>query len=121
MALTPPIVAFLESHVDSIETLEILLLLARGKALWSPEGIAETLGLEPEVTAGRVDALVAAGLVAREGNACRFSPAGEGTRALVGELAREYAEHRANVINVIYSANLDRLRKFADAFRLRKK
>jgi len=121
MALKSPLEAFLATHIDSVETLEILLLLARGKALWPTESIAETLGLEADVTAERIEALVASGLVARVGTGCRFSPGREETRELVAELAREYSEHRANVINVIYSANLERLRRFADAFRLRKK
>ena len=121
MALTPQIETFLSARIDSVETLEILLLLARGKALWSPEDIAETLGLERDDTAERLAALESARLVSRESGGCRFSPADPAVRTLVADLAREYAEHRANVINVIYSANLERLRKFAEAFRLRKK
>jgi len=121
MALTHRLESFLAAHIDSVEDLEILLLVARGTASWSAETAAERLGIDTEVARARLERLAAAGLLSREAGGFRYSPADDDTRRLVAELAREYADRRANVINVIYSANLERLRKFADAFRLRKK
>jgi DNA-binding IclR family transcriptional regulator len=121
MALTPPLEVFLAGRIDSVETLEVLLLVARGAAPWSAAAAAERLGIDPDVCAAKLDSLASAGLLSRDAGEFRYSPENEDLRKLVAELGREYTDRRANVINVIYSANLDRLRKFAEAFRLRKK
>jgi hypothetical protein len=40
--------------------------------------------------------------------------------AAVAQLAKDYAERRVSVITLIFSKPVDKLRTFADAFRLRK-
>lgn len=121
MAIQPPLEAFLSTRIDSVEALEILLLVARVAAPWSPAAAAERLGIDPDVCAAKLESLASVGLLSRDAAEFRYSPENEEVRKLVAELGREYADRRANVINVIYSANLDRLRKFAEAFRLRRK
>ena len=120
MALTPSLESFLAARIASVEELEILLPVARGNAVWSPAAAAERLGMTAEVAGANFESLVSSSLVTREAAGFRYRPGDDETREIVSDLAREYAERRANVINVIYSANLERLRKFADAFRLRK-
>ena len=121
MALTPRLETFLASHIDSVESLELLLLVARGTASWRAEAAAERVGIDRDVAEAKLDSLASAGLLSRDEAGFRYSPGSDEVRKLVLDLAREYTDRRANVINVIYSANLERLRKFADAFRLRKK
>ena len=120
MALTPSLEAFLATRIDSVETLELLLLAARGTAVLPAAAAAERLGIDPEVGAAKLEALATGGLLSREEGGFRYAPPDPDVRKLVVDLGRDYAVSRANVINVIYSANLERLRKFADAFRVRK-
>jgi hypothetical protein len=50
-----------------------------------------------------------------------YAPAsGSPLDAAVAQLARDYAERRVTIITLIFSKPVDKLRSFADAFRLRK-
>lgn len=120
MAITPAVESFLTSRIDSVEELEILLLTRIGGA-WNADTAGERLGIDREVARVKLESLTAARLLAREGEAYRYAPQDEEIPKIVAELVREYSERRANVINLIYSASLDKLRKFAEAFRLRRK
>jgi predicted DNA-binding transcriptional regulator len=113
---------FILEHVESVEQLEILLLLLRrpGEA-WSAEGVARELRIS-ELSAGeRLEDLNRDGLVVQvqEGVAghyrygTRDGPLDEAVRGL----ASAYAERRVTVINLIFSKPTDKIRTFANAFR----
>lgn len=59
--------AFLHSSIDSLEQLEILLLLRRTGRPWSLREIAAELSLTDSVSRREAEALVARGLVERAG------------------------------------------------------
>lgn len=50
----------------------------------------------------------------------RYAPAGSGLDAQVAMLDKAYRERRVAVITFIYSHPVEKVRTFADAFRLRK-
>lgn len=118
--VTPGLESFIANVVTSIEHAEVLLLLHRSpETYWAVDAISQQLGLGPTVVQARVHDLRKHALIV-EGTtgAYRFAARDGETARLVRELNDCYREQRVHVINAIFSANLTRLRNFADAFRL---
>ena len=112
---------FIASNIQTVEEVEILSLLSRSpETYWSADAIAQHLGLKPELVAGRARELERRRLVkaGESGPVFRYGPADDALRRMVERLVVEYRERRIGVINAIYSANLTRLRSFADSFKL---
>lgn len=123
-SLPPRVQRFLETHIDSVEKLEVLLLLRNQPArAWTAGGVAQELRIMEASAQGRMEDLCARGLVACEGGVpptYRFAPAASDDSQAVTELAATYATRRVSVITFIFSRPTDRLRSFANAFRLKK-
>ena len=112
---------FIASNIQTVEEVEILSLLSRSpETFWSTDAIAQHLGLKPDLVAARTRDLQRRRLVkgGDSGPVFRYGPADENLRLMVERLIVEYRERRIGVINAIYSANLTRLRSFADSFKL---
>ncbi len=111
-------------HIDSVEQLEVLLLLWRHPSRgWAPEAVARELRIEPASADKRLEDLERGGFLQCRDRACReyqYAPEPPERDGLVRGLAEGYAERRVTVINLIFSKPVDRIRTFADAFRLRK-
>jgi hypothetical protein len=119
------IVRFIHEYIDSVEQLEVLLLLrSSAPSAWTAEAVARDLRTAESSVTARLKTLHAQKLVeaatAESGTAYRYAPDGVGTDRLVGELASEYALRRVAVITLIFSKPNDAVRSFADAFRIRK-
>ncbi len=115
---------FVVAHFDSVEALEIAMLLRRGpNTFWAAPAIAEHLGMRQNVAEAKLNALRDGGLLVRgdQTGAYRYSPANDELRQRVDALAEAYTDRRLSVINIIHSANLERLRAFSGAFRLKDK
>jgi hypothetical protein len=117
--------AFIADHVDSVLLLEILLLLhARRDRAWSPQQVSVELRMESGWAQEQLRHLCA-----REVLVCKdapeptyqFAPKDPAVAAAVDDLARAYADRRVAVISLIYSRPTEKIRSFADAFRLRGK
>ncbi|MBF5043540.1 hypothetical protein FGE12_14175 [Aggregicoccus sp. 17bor-14] len=123
-SLPPRVQRFIESHIDSIEKLEVLLLLrAQPGRTWTSAGVAQELRIMEASATGRMEDLCARGLLACEGGApatYRFAPASSEDAQAVTELAASYSTRRVSVISFIFSRPADRLKSFANAFRLKK-
>lgn len=120
--LNPEVRELIAHHLDSLESVEILLLLRRSpRTYWGAPAIAEQLGIAPEIARAKLDALRSSGMIAvgEQTGAFRYAPADDRTKNAVDELATAYANRRASVVNSIYSANLDRLRAFSNSFRVK--
>lgn len=114
--------SFVLQHIDSVAGLEVLLLVHdhRGRA-WTPDEAAAELRIEPMAAESRLADLRDHGLVAGDAAAgFTFSPRTAAQGAAVADLARCYQTHRVAVITLIFSKPSDRIRSFADAFRLRR-
>lgn len=114
---------FLLRYIDSVEQLEVLLLL-RGSPTtsWSPEAVAQALYSNPTSVAYRLATLHRHELIAaaEPPSSYRYQP----TPALheaVTRVAEMYKERRVAVITFIASKPMANVRAFSDAFRLRKK
>ena len=121
-ALSPELLAFIERYIDSVEALEILLLLKRSpQTYWAAPAIAEQLGMRPESVSKKLEDLAREGLlrVADGTIAWRYLPANDEADRNVTALAAAYADKRVSVINAVFSRNLERLRAFSNAFRVK--
>ena len=112
---------FIATRIHSVEDVEILTLLSRSPdTFWSADAMGQHLGIKPDVVAARARDLVRRDLLrsGESGPVFRFAPANDELKEQVNALVDAYRDRRVTVINAIYSANLTRLRSFADAFKL---
>lgn len=115
---------FIIEHINSVESLEILLLLSAGTLQeYTAEEVSRTLRTSLESATARLKELHRSKLlvtVENEGSPkYRFDPTNPGA-GIVGDLEKIYKTRRVSVISFIYSNPTDPLRAFSDAFRLRK-
>jgi hypothetical protein len=113
--------SFISEHIGSILQLELLLQLAADpQSPWDAARAAKTLYVTPEVALGLLEGMRVRGLLAALPEGYRFQPQQPACVGLVRQLADLYKERRLTVTGLIYSAADDKLREFADAFRIRK-
>jgi len=113
------------THIDSIEKLEVLLLLrTRAEREWTASEVALELRITEASAAARLADLTSSELLVSDKATpptYRYSPShSEDTRS-ISELATAYAERRVSVITFIFSRPQERVRGFADAFLLKKR
>jgi hypothetical protein len=117
--------AFITEHIDSVLQLELLLLLhtKRSDDFSAAEVVAE-LRIDPAWAVRQLDDFCARGILAcPEAEAprrYRYAPKSPQTDAAIARLEQPYADRRVSVISLIFSKPTDKLRSFADAFRVRK-
>jgi len=123
-AVIPPRVQrFISTHIDSIEKLEVLLLMrSRAEREWSARDVSQELRITEASATARLQDLTAHRLLVERGNppSYRFSPASADDAQDVAQLQETYSTRRVSVISFIFSKPLDRVRGFADAFRLKR-
>jgi hypothetical protein len=124
-ALPDDVIRFLNEHIDSVEQLEVLLLLHRAaEAAWTAEMVAAALYTQPASAARRLESLHADGLIERvagAGDAYRFVPEPADQGEMIATIADTYRERRVAVVTAIASKPMENVRAFSDAFRLRRK
>ncbi len=124
-ALPDDVVRFLNRHIDSVEQLEVLLLLHRAaESAWTAEMVAAALYTQPASAARRLAALYGDGLieqVAGQDRAYRYVPYSSDAGEMISTLADTYRERRVAVVTAIASKPMENVRAFSDAFRLRRK
>jgi hypothetical protein len=112
-------------HLPSMEHVEALLTLAAegAPARTAPDVAAELRG-NPASVAGKLEDLVASGLVARDGDAgegtYRYAPNSATLRAATTGLAEMYRTKPVSLVKAIYARPPAAVQSFADAFRVRK-
>lgn len=121
MNLAPKLQEFISRYIDSIETLEILLLLERSpETYWMASAIESHLGIKTGTAEKRLQGLLQNGFIVKGASrGYRFSPENETQNAAVAELATAYTARRVSVVNMVFSENLARLRAFSDAFKVK--
>jgi hypothetical protein len=116
--------SFLSEHISSVAQLEVLLLLrSRRDQEWTPAEVAKALYTTPDIVAEQLADLQRRGLLAvTDGSNLhyRYWPSTPELDASVERLDVTYRERRVAVITYIYSQPVDKVRTFADAFRLRR-
>jgi len=122
LTLPADILQFIAEYLDSIGTLEVLLLLHSDPARrWTAGELSRELRSSLLSVESSLAILLGRRLAVEEaGGAYRFHA---GTRALdekTSRLAECYRERRTAVITAIFSRPTDAVRSFADAFRFKK-
>ena len=116
----------ISEHINSVEQLEILLLLRlRADVSWTASQVSEELRSSELSTAARLADLARRGFVTQGtetggGQSYRYDPTTEELRYAVDLLAKAYAELRFTVMELIFSKPIENLRVYANAFRFRK-
>jgi hypothetical protein len=123
--LPEDVAALLVERIGSISELETLLLLHRTAPMdWNRHQVAAELRIEARAAEEQLAALAARGLLsfseAGEDVRYRFDAATDALRTAVAGLAVAYEKRRVTVVHAIYSRPADKIRVFAEAFRLRK-
>lgn len=117
----------IDERVRSIEALEALMALhaERTRAL-SPAELATRSRLPPQTVGSAIEELVAQRLARFDARAStvRYAPESEELDARVAQLAADYESHRVELLVLISSNALNRVRRgalhtFSEAFRLR--
>jgi len=115
---------FILKYIDSLEEMEILLLLSSApEKVWTPDMVYEAIRSSLDSVKQRLEALAAKGLLQSKGEGHRsyqFQPATADLAAAVQSLAMAYKERRLRVLECLFSKPLSSLRIFADAFKIRK-
>jgi len=121
--LPPSVQHFIADHIDSIEQLEVLLLLAKDvNRWWSVEELSVELRSTPRSIRKRLDDLCFLKLARRnEGEPERFAylVADAKLAETVSELARLYRQYRLAVVDLIFRKPRNKMLKFSQAFRLK--
>lgn len=122
--LPPRVQRFITTYIDSLEKMEVLLLLrAHPGREWTASSVSLELRITEPSAAARLMDLTAHRLLVSDGAAVpvyRFSPASSEDAQAVTELAAVYGARRVTVISFIFSRPLDKVRGFAEAFVLKK-
>ena len=123
-AIWPHVQAFITERIDSVMQLELLLLLAaRADRASTPADLAGELRIDPVWVDSQLREMAGHGLLeVADGPPpqFRYRPRTAELARTVADLAQAYADRRVTVIGWIFSKPVDKLRSFADAFRLRK-
>jgi ribosomal protein S8 len=113
---------FIAAHVESVEKLEVLLLLYdSADNWWSAQSVYQKIQSNPQSVARQLAALKAEGFLQEDENSCfQFHPQTPELADGVALLKTEYENRRVKVIEAIFSLSTEQMRRFADAFRIRK-
>jgi hypothetical protein len=125
MHLSEALQQFIIRYINSIDQLEMLLMLQREPSReWTADEITRLLFSERESISSRLEELKDTGLVAAKELSgeirYRYAPRTPELEDAASELARDYPMYRVSIINLIFSKPIDRIRTFADAFRFKK-
>lgn len=120
--IPPPIKKFVQERLDSVEQLNVLLLLRLSPdRVWSTEQISHELRSTDQSIQKRLEGLYSRNVLVRvpelQGGH-RFSPASDECRQLIEELAVINHTKPYRIMELIYSRKSDALQDFADAFKL---
>ena len=115
---------FIAAEINSLEQLEILLLLSGNPhKWWTANGVYEVIKSSVQSVQDRLNEMAERGILTKENeNEIRyqFAPKNEQVWKITSELRDAYKERSVKVVQAIYNKPPDAVQEFARAFRLRK-
>lgn len=115
---------FIAGEINSLEQLEILLLLSGNPhKWWTATGVYEVIKSSVQSVQDRLNEMAERGLLTKEVDIevrYQFSPKNEQVWKVTSELRDAYKERSVKVVQAIYNKPPDAVQEFARAFRLRK-
>ncbi len=119
--LPADVVRCLDGLVDSLECLEVMLLLyRRDERAWSPTQVTAELGIPTRAARRELDRLRGRGLVTVDDGEYRYAPRDGAPVADLECIVEAYGSRRIAIINHVASRALKRIQSLAEAFRLKK-
>jgi hypothetical protein len=123
--LPDDVLQFLQSHIDSIEQLELLRVLGEHPAReWSDTELGGSVQVAGDTLEAHLAALHNRGMLSRirrdEKYCWKYGPATADLEAKVRRLLEVYSQRPVTMIRLVYQRPASALRVFSDAFRLRK-
>lgn len=120
--VTPALHKFIAQHIESVEKLEVLLLVQSAPdTLWTVAEVFRPIQSSLASVTQKLENLTSEGLlIMHPDGRYQYRPRTEELAKRVTELQSAYRKRRIKVIELIFSANTNDLRAFADAFKLRK-
>ena len=116
------VIAFIQAHIKSVWALELLILLAADRnRVWTADDLVRYMRSSAAAVEEAIRNLDAAAVLEKtaEGG-LRFAPPSPDLDQLIVGAQNLYATKPATVVRAIMTAQEDRLRIFADAFKFRK-
>lgn len=111
----------LTNHIDSVGHLEVLLhFFTHQNQAWTPSSISQELRSHETITRHQMDKLVASGFLKKSAEENYLYSPDEKLAPQVESLHRTYREMSVAVIAFIYEKPTDKLKGFADAFKIKK-
>jgi hypothetical protein len=110
-------------RIDSVAQLEIvLLLMADPTKPWSAGTLAKHMAFDQKMAQAQLDELCTKHLLGCDDRRVefRYAPSTPELDQAMRDLGQAYADRRVTVIGMIFSKPTDKLRNFADAFRIRR-
>lgn len=115
---------FIAAEINSLEQLEILLLLSGNPhKWWTANGVYDVIKSSVQSVQDRLDEMVHRGMLRKETDSevrYQFGPTNEDVWRITSELRDAYKERSVKVVQAIYSKPPDAVQEFARAFRLRR-
>lgn len=110
----------IRTHLPSVWSLELLLVLRRGRDDgWTARELTDELRATLPIVTSALERFERSGLVAHDGQGrYRYAPASRLLEAFGATIERLYRERPVTVINLIVAPE-DRIQQLADAFRFR--
>jgi hypothetical protein len=122
--IAPEVELFVETHLPTLEHLEVLaLLIRRGDQWWDAGAVGQELGITPDASRPILEHLASRNLLAirvRNDVRYQFQPGEAGVREAAAAFAEAYAMHRLAVSRLVIRPSKRSIRAFADAFRIRR-
>ena len=115
---------FIAAEINSLEQLEILLLLSGNPhKWWTAAGVYEVIKSSVQSVQDRLNEMVDRGILRKETDSevrFQFGPTNDAVWNITSELRDAYKERSVKVVQAIYSKPPDAVQEFARAFRVRK-
>lgn len=119
--MTPAIEQFIRTHIQSVEQLEVLLLLhAERNREWTAHAVFQRIQSNEKSIKQRLESFAEQGLAIANGEHYRYASSKSEVDQTVAELAAAYRTRRVAVIETIFTPGPSAAESFADAFKLRK-
>jgi predicted ArsR family transcriptional regulator len=114
--------SFIKEKIQSVLRLEVLLLLHQQQPRsFTAAEVANELGFEKEAAKDQLTALEAIGVVVQSRTdkpRYRYHPLNATLGSMVEQLSVSYSKQRVSILSVILADHPDRIRLFAEAFRI---
>jgi hypothetical protein len=115
---------FIDTYINSVEQLEILLLVRSDQAVdWTACRVSDALRTNERSAANRLADLAARNILVAKGESpivYRYAPTPDSLNNTISTLATLYVHFRFRIIEAIFAKPNDYVRLYADAFRIRK-